>query len=198
MVTKDLQFQQLPLIQLKVFTGIVLQGETWSSTHVSSSGGGGYLHNGTGRIAAPTVHSHTTTHQTVWIKEEDSQKDIKLNIPSNVDVMQGHKIKYVQLFYEDRLYIDPTYIENFNAEKYWIYDENIINLAVWKTRKRSMIRMLLVLLSIPISIGWSLLLIIFVSFHRGISTTTTLCTTSPDKVAAADLVDKIKKLIISC
>lgn len=136
MVTKDLQFQQLPLIQLKVFTGIVLQGETWSSTHVSSSGGGGYLHNGTGRIAAPTVHSHTTTHQTVWIKEEDSQKDIKLNIPSNVDVMQGHKIKYVELFYNDR-YIDYIYIENFNTEKCWVFNTNILAFATKVTATSS-------------------------------------------------------------
>ena len=135
MITKELKFKVLPLIKINILTGAILQGETWSSTHVSSSGGGGSIHNGSGYISAPTIHSRTTTHQAIWVKDENTQKDIKLNIPSNVDVMQSHKIKYAQLIYNKRVL--SVYFENYDTELWWSLDISIKEFAAQVTKTSS-------------------------------------------------------------
>lgn len=51
-------------------TGEIMAQNKYSETHVSSSGGGGYIGAHGGHIRAPSVHSTTVTNHEFWIKTE--------------------------------------------------------------------------------------------------------------------------------
>ena len=69
--------------------GKVIQTKTWTETHVSSSGGGGYLHNGSGQVHAPTVRSTIVEKGETWVKTRNG-KDIC--IPSKISGIEGHDV----------------------------------------------------------------------------------------------------------
>lgn len=190
MISKELSLKNRSVIKINILLGSVLQGETWTSTHVSSSGGGGNLHNGSGYIFAPTVHSHTTTHQSVWIKEDDSNKDVKLSIPSYVDAMHGHKLKSVELFYENR-FIDIIYIENLTTEKYWT-PLKIESIAEEVTQTLSISNVLLCVVLSPV-LWWAYIPLFLISFSQGKSYKYIFY--DNNKNDAADLVRKINYMI---
>ena len=55
-------------IKFTAETGRVLPGQQKiSKTHISSSGGGGYLHQGSGFVDAAKIKSTTTTQQEFWL-----------------------------------------------------------------------------------------------------------------------------------
>jgi len=73
-------------------SGTVLEHKRSSETHVSSSGGGGYVGSHGGQVAAAQVHSTVITTDDIWIEQENgSEKKISL---TNYDVAlrSGHKI----------------------------------------------------------------------------------------------------------
>lgn len=56
-------------------TGQVASVQKWSSTTVTSSGGGGYVHPQYGGVvSAPTISSNVQNHQTFWIVVPDGQE----------------------------------------------------------------------------------------------------------------------------
>jgi hypothetical protein len=56
-------------------TGQVASVQKWSSTTVTSSGGGGYIHPQYGGVvSAPTISSNVQNHQTFWIVAPDGQE----------------------------------------------------------------------------------------------------------------------------
>lgn len=57
-----------------VNSGEVLDTNKYSETHVSSSGGGGYVGRYGGHVDAPRVSSDVYVNQDVWIKEEDGSE----------------------------------------------------------------------------------------------------------------------------
>ena len=63
----------------------------WSETHVSSPGGGGYLHNGTGHISAPRVSSTIVERVEFWLKPEAGGGN-ELRLTMNIDVRDGHRL----------------------------------------------------------------------------------------------------------
>ncbi len=76
-------------------TGEVLGNDKYSETHVSSSGGGGYVGQYGGHISAPQVSSRTTTNQEIWIKTESgSEKSIQLK-GYDIPMRPGHKITVI-------------------------------------------------------------------------------------------------------
>jgi hypothetical protein len=82
-------------IVFKKITGVVLGNEKYNETHISSSGGGGYVSQYGGHVRAPQISSTTTTNQEIWIKTEDgSEKSIKLK-GYDIPMRPGHKITVI-------------------------------------------------------------------------------------------------------
>ena len=63
----------------------------WSDTHVSSSGGDGYLHNGSGHISAPRVRSRIVERVEFWLRPAAGGGN-ELRLTVNVDVRDGHRL----------------------------------------------------------------------------------------------------------
>jgi len=110
-------------------TGIVLGGqEKRSETHVSSSGGGGYVGKHGGHVSAPTIHSSVTTKHEFWIKLEDgTEKPIQLS-GCDIPLKEGHKITLVSVNKSKRNYEFYTFLVNHNSkETYDIKTGDVIN-----------------------------------------------------------------------
>lgn len=82
-------------MQFNVVTGEILGSNKFSETHVSSSGGGGYVGRDGGHIRAPQVSSSTTTNHEFWIKtEEGKEKSIQLK-GYDIAIREGQKISII-------------------------------------------------------------------------------------------------------
>jgi hypothetical protein len=89
----DLTLNDGTQIWLRKNTGIVESVKDWSETHISSSGGGGYLSEGTGHVSAPTVTSRSVHRQVFFVKYEDgTQKEFDTTL---IGVAVGHKVTSV-------------------------------------------------------------------------------------------------------
>lgn len=82
-------------------TGTVRGVGNWSETHVSSSssGGGGYIHNGSGRISAPTVHvSSTNTEVMRFFMEygEDDEEEVTIK-GGGFAAREGQRVTVVRI-----------------------------------------------------------------------------------------------------
>jgi hypothetical protein len=90
---RDLTLNDGTIIWLRKDTGIVESVKDWSETHVSSSGGGGYVSGGTGYVSAPTVSSRSVHRQVFFVKYEDgTQREFDTTL---IGVAVGHKIALV-------------------------------------------------------------------------------------------------------
>jgi hypothetical protein len=56
------------------FTGTVADHGAMATTHVSSSGGGGYLQNGTGYVAPARVTSTTVIHDSIFLVDQSGRE----------------------------------------------------------------------------------------------------------------------------
>lgn len=108
---KEFEFSKL--------TGEVFSNNKFSETHVSSSGGGGYVDaQYGGNVAAARVHSTVTTVHEFWIKDEAGKehainlrgKDIPLAVGQKVTLVSGGFVG------KDKYY---ALLLNHNAEKHW-------------------------------------------------------------------------------
>ena len=100
-------------------TGEVLGQNKYSKTHVSSSGGGGYVGKGGGHVSAPKVHSTTVTHHEFWIKEEDgSEKSVKLS-GHDIPLREGQKITLISAGIKGKDSGFYSVLVNHNAKKHW-------------------------------------------------------------------------------
>lgn len=76
------------VIRLEVFSGVVMEARRWSETEVSSSGGGGYVINGTGHVSAARVSSNVIRHCEVFVRDEcGNERSLQL---TNVDLPVRH------------------------------------------------------------------------------------------------------------
>ncbi len=90
---RDLTLNDGTQIWLRKDTGIVESVKDWSETHVHSSGGGGYLSEGTGHISAPTVTSSSVHRQVFFLKREDgTQTEYDTTL---IGVAAGHRVTVV-------------------------------------------------------------------------------------------------------
>jgi hypothetical protein len=90
---KDLTLIDGTRVWLRKDNGIVDSVKDWSETHVSSSGGGGYLSGGTGHVSAPIVTSSSIHRQVFFLKCEDgTEKECDTNL---INVSVGHKVSLV-------------------------------------------------------------------------------------------------------
>jgi hypothetical protein len=90
---KNLTLNDGTQIWLGKDTGIVESVKDWSETHISSSGGGGYVSGGSGYVPAPTVSSRSVHRQVFFLKHEDgTQGECNTNL---INVSVGHKVTKV-------------------------------------------------------------------------------------------------------
>ncbi len=90
---RDLNLNDGTQVWLCKRTGIVDSVKDWSETYVSSSGGGGYLQEGTGHVSAPTVSSTSVHRQVFFLKYEDgTQEEFQTTL---ISVGAGHKVTTV-------------------------------------------------------------------------------------------------------
>lgn len=106
------------VIDLAVITGVVIGTEKRSETHVSSSGGGGFVGRDGGPVSAPTIRSLVTTKHEFWLKlDNGAEKPFCL---SDVDIplTAGQKISMISVKNADS---DDEYwcgLFNHNAREY--------------------------------------------------------------------------------
>lgn len=100
-------------------TGEVIGTNKHSETHVSSSGGGGHLHNGSGYVSAPRVNSKTITNHEFWIRKEDgSETDVKLK-GVDIPLREGQTITLVSAGRVDSKKGVYSILVNHSAKKHW-------------------------------------------------------------------------------
>lgn len=104
-------------------TGEILGQNKYSETHVSSSGGGGYVGKHGGHVSAPQVHSTTVTNHEFWIKKEDgSEKSVQL-AGHDIPLREGQKITLISAGVKGK---DSGYFSvlvNHNANKHWFINK---------------------------------------------------------------------------
>mgnify|MGYP000277111991 CR=1 FL=1 len=104
-------------------TGEVLDQNKYSETHVSSSGGGGYVGKHGGHVSAPSVHSTTVTNHEFWIKKEDgSEKSVQL-AGHDIPLRGGQKITLISAGIKGK---DSGYFSvlvNHNANQHWFINK---------------------------------------------------------------------------
>ena len=82
-------------VEFEAVTGEVLGSNKYAETRVHATGGGGYMHDGSGQISAPTITSTVTTKHEFWVKSESGQEvPVKL---SGIDVplRPGQKVTMI-------------------------------------------------------------------------------------------------------
>jgi hypothetical protein len=106
-------------VEFSLLTGAVISSQKHSETHVSSSGGGGYLHKGSGYVSAPVVTSRIVTKHEFWIRKEDGQ-DVPVNLTNaNVSVAEGQTVSLVLASVSGLEGAPPVLIINHNAKGHW-------------------------------------------------------------------------------
>jgi len=69
--------------------GVVTGAKNWTETHVSSSGGGGYVGSEGGYVSAPSVSSRIVEKGEVWIKTAGGKE---VQIKRRLDANAGHEV----------------------------------------------------------------------------------------------------------
>jgi hypothetical protein len=115
---ESFKYRKKEIVFYKV-AGEVLGNDKYSETHVSSSGGGGYVGQYGGHVSAPQVSSITTTNQEIWIKTESgSEESIQLK-GYDIPMRSGHKISVILAGNKDAgSYY--TVIVNHSTGKHWL------------------------------------------------------------------------------
>jgi len=101
-------------------TGEVLSQNKFSETHVSSSGGGGYVGKSGGHVSAPTVRSSTSINQEFWIKTDDGKEKSVQLYDQDIPIREGQKITLISGGLKGK---DPGYklvLVNHNSKEHWL------------------------------------------------------------------------------
>jgi len=100
-------------------TGEVIGNQKYSETHVSSSGGGGFVSNSGGYVEAPSVNSTTILNQDFWIRTEDGQ-EIPIQLKdSDIPLRIGQKISVIYSRREESDSGWASTLVNHSANRYW-------------------------------------------------------------------------------
>lgn len=82
-------------ILFKVVTGEVLSSDKNYETHVTSTGGGGYVGQYGGHVAAPKISSHSIERHEIWIRDENGvEQSIQLS-NANISLRPGQRISVI-------------------------------------------------------------------------------------------------------
>lgn len=105
-----------------VHVGKVLSINNWSDTHVSSSGGGGYVGQHGGYVHAPTVHSSVVQRARLFSKSESGEEkqfdlshiDVPFREGNNILIIYGSEVSA-----ENGPYL---YVENLDTKDFYSAD----------------------------------------------------------------------------
>jgi hypothetical protein len=112
---KEVEFLQV--------TGEVLGSNKYSETHVSSSGGGGYVGKYGGNVSAPQIHSTAVTNHEFWIKTEDGvEVDIKLQ-GTDIPLRVGQRISVIAATRKGSERMWYSVLVNHSAGKHWFINK---------------------------------------------------------------------------
>jgi hypothetical protein len=110
-------------VEFRSTTGEILSQNKFSETHVSSSGGGGYVGKHGGHVGAPNVQSESITNHEFWIKTEDgNEKSIQLS-GHDIPLREGQKITLISAGVSGK---DSRYFSvliNHNANNHWFINK---------------------------------------------------------------------------
>ena len=107
-------------VEFATITGEVLGSDKHSETHVSSSGGGGYVGREGGYVRASQVHSSTVTNHEFWLRTEDGkEEDVKLK-GYDIPLRAGQKITLITATTPEAKNYYYSVLFNHNAGKHWI------------------------------------------------------------------------------
>ena len=104
-------------------TGEVLSQNKYSSTHVSSEGGGGYVGQHGGHVSAPKITSTTTTHHEFWIKKEDGSEECIKLVDCDIPVREGQRITLISAGIKGKNATYYSVLVNHNAYEHWYIKE---------------------------------------------------------------------------
>ncbi|MFQ2209979.1 hypothetical protein ACK31V_04610 [Aeromonas caviae] len=104
-------------------TGEIMAQNKFSETHVSSSGGGGYVGTHGGHISAPSVHSTTVTNHEFWIKTEDGSEESVQLAGCDIPLREGQKITLISAGVKGKGEGYYSVLVNHNANKHWFINE---------------------------------------------------------------------------
>jgi len=78
--------------EFSTLTGIVISSQRHSETHVTSSGGGGYVGSNGGYVSAPTVSSYAIDCHDFWLKTT-SGEEVSVQLRGmNIPLREGQKV----------------------------------------------------------------------------------------------------------
>ncbi|MFU1569509.1 hypothetical protein [Aeromonas veronii] len=100
-------------------TGEIMAQNKYSETHVSSSGGGGYIGAHGGHIRAPSVHSTTVTNHEFWIKTEDGSEESVQLAGCDIPLREGQKITLISAGVKGKGEGCYSVLVNHNAKSHW-------------------------------------------------------------------------------
>lgn len=110
-------------VEFSEVTGEVLGQNKYSETHVSSSGGGGYVGQHGGHVSAPQVRSTAITNHEFWIKTDDgAEKSVQLS-GCDIPLREGHKITLITAGLKGKKSSYHSILVNHNAKKHWFIKE---------------------------------------------------------------------------
>lgn len=110
-------------IKFKALTGTVLNSEkrSHSDTYTSTSGGGGYIHQGTGYINAPKTTTRTVTTHTheFWLAKEDGTEQCIKLINADIPLREGQRITMISASREGNDQSPWIQLVNHSANRFW-------------------------------------------------------------------------------
>lgn len=108
-------------------TGEVIGQNKYSETHVSSSGGGGYVGQQGGYVSAPQVKSKVTTQHEFWVRKEDGTEESIKFTDVDIPLREGQKITLIASYlnYKER---GPWSILVNHSEKKHRFIKSAVNL----------------------------------------------------------------------
>jgi hypothetical protein len=117
------------VVQLQVFTGVVMELRTRTETRVTSSGGGGAIYQATGFVSGTRVSSHVTHHVELFVRDSDgNERSVRL---TNVDlpVRNGSRVSTVLGIYEGHNHGYSVGIYNHDTRVWTPFDDGGRRLA---------------------------------------------------------------------
>jgi hypothetical protein len=90
------------VLSILIESGLILHVAKISNTHITSSGGGGYLHNGSGHVAAATVRSTVEVITTIYFKRLDGS-EVTHKYNGDISAREGqtlHRISINNSYYQ--------------------------------------------------------------------------------------------------
>lgn len=111
------------VIEFSSISGEVLGTDKYSETHVSSSGGGGYVGRHGGHVSAPTVHSTVVTNHEFWIKT-DGGKEIDVQLTGvDIPLRIGQRVSLIVAQSPIKKEKRYAVLVNHSANKHWFIND---------------------------------------------------------------------------